>query len=75
QRSKSNFELYPLRCHFPVSGEFRILATYKILEYTLFDKPVLYVQNIINDESELGFEELLYKQIVEGEDPNKTPPT
>lgn len=75
QRSKSHSELYPLRCHFPVSGEFRILATYKILEYTLFDKPVLYVQNIINDESELGFEELLYKQIVEGEDPNKTPPT
>lgn len=73
QRHTISQSLYPIRSHFPVSGEFRILVTYTSLATTINGKPVFYVHNIINDDSALGFSKIFYKQIVAKEDPSKVP--
>lgn len=69
QRAATQNESISLKSHFPVSGQFNIAISYKILDYRINDKPVYYVQNITNDDSPLGFSKIEYKQFSNKKDP------
>lgn len=62
QSIKAINKFIQIKSYFPVYGKSNILVNCKLLDIQIDEKPVIYVLNIINDDSELGFSKLIYKQ-------------
>lgn len=69
QSIKTSLKFIQIKSYFPVSGKSNILVNCKLLDIQIDEKPVIYVLNILNDDSELGFSKLIYKQYSMGDNP------
>jgi len=56
--------------YFPVNESFNIAIEYKELDYSINNKPVRFVVNIVNDTSSLGFSKLNYRQFASSKSPH-----
>ena len=62
-----------IKSYFPVYKKSKILVNCKLLDIQIDEKPVIYVLNILNDDSELGFSKLIYKQYSSKDNPANYP--